>query len=56
MWVVQKRIIAFVIFEHPHIGLAISNSIISICHEYNIVDKIISICFDNASNNKDNES
>ena len=38
-------------FEHPHSGFVIYNALTAICREYGINNNIISICFDNASNN-----
>jgi len=50
-WNLIKKIIAFRIFEYPHSGQAIANTIENVCKEYKINNKIMSISFDNASNN-----
>ena len=50
-WQLNKRILAFRAFDFPHSGQQISNIIYQTACSYNINDKIMSITFDNASNN-----
>ena len=50
-WLLQKRTIFFRLFEYPHTGIHIGRMIIHACREYRILNKIISISMDNASNN-----
>ncbi|KAL3529268.1 hypothetical protein ACH5RR_008590 [Cinchona calisaya] len=51
MVIMQKRIITFCIFNESHIAKNTSNMIKEILHEYDLVNKIFSIDFDNATNN-----
>lgn len=50
-WELSKRIICFNIFEHPHTGNAIYQTIMTCIRENKLKDKKFSISFDNASNN-----
>ena len=50
-WNLQKRLIAFRLFNHPHTRKAIANIIEDITKEFKIYNKINTISFDNASNN-----
>ncbi|KAL8034985.1 hypothetical protein ABFX02_12G067200 [Erythranthe guttata] len=50
-WVLQKRITSFRTCEFPHTGSQLYLHIIGILNDYNIVRKISTICFDNATNN-----
>ncbi|EPS70949.1 hypothetical protein M569_03810, partial [Genlisea aurea] len=50
-WVMQKRILAFRLFDPPHNAPRIAHLITSVCVEYGISNRIFSITTDNASNN-----
>ncbi|KAL8042563.1 hypothetical protein ABFX02_09G061000 [Erythranthe guttata] len=50
-WVLQKRIISFRTCEFPHTGSQLYLHIIGVLNDYNIVRKISTISFDNATNN-----
>jgi hypothetical protein len=50
-WEMSKQIIAFSSFEYPHTGLAIYQVIMQCIRDFKIKDKIMSISFDNATNN-----
>ncbi|KAK1383599.1 BED-type domain-containing protein [Heracleum sosnowskyi] len=50
-WEMSKRIICFELFELPHTGQYIYQLIMSYLREFKIKDKIMSLSFDNASNN-----
>ncbi|KAK1404299.1 hypothetical protein POM88_003904 [Heracleum sosnowskyi] len=50
-WEMSKRVICFELFELPHIGQYIYQLIMSYLREFKIKDKIMSLSFDNASNN-----
>ena len=50
-WQLNKRIIAFQAFDFPHSGHQISNIIYQTACNFGIQNKIMSITFDNASNN-----
>ena len=50
-WVMNKRVIAFELFAHPHTGARLFAILVSVIETYNLRDKIFSISFDNASNN-----
>ena len=50
-WQLNKRIIAFRAFDFPHSGHQISNIIYQTACNFGIQNKIMSITFDNASNN-----
>ena len=50
-WQLNKRILAFRAFDFPHSGQQISNAIYQTVCSYGINNKIMSITFDNASNN-----
>ncbi|OAY78882.1 putative AC transposase, partial [Ananas comosus] len=51
-WILQKRIIGFQELEFPHTGINIAQAIENVLLIYNISQKIFSISFDNASNNR----
>lgn len=50
-WVMQKRIIAFRPFEHPHSASNIAKIVTEVTREYRIINKIFCISFDNARSN-----
>ncbi|KAI3474587.1 hypothetical protein Pfo_029589, partial [Paulownia fortunei] len=50
-WTLQKRLLAFRVFDSPHTAANISQIIFLILEEYNLVNKIFSISFDNAAAN-----
>ncbi|KAK1272218.1 hypothetical protein QJS04_geneDACA020942 [Acorus gramineus] len=50
-WMLNKRMLAFRPLTFPHTGTVIYQAIMDIFREYNITEKILSITFDNASNN-----
>lgn len=50
-WVLQKRIITFDDMDERHTGQNISNRIEETCKEFNLVGKVFSISFDNATAN-----
>ncbi|KAK2638067.1 hypothetical protein Ddye_025862 [Dipteronia dyeriana] len=50
-WTIQKRILAFRVFDDAHTADNIYKNMNIIFEEYKIESKIFSICFDNASNN-----
>lgn len=50
-WEMSKRIICFELFELPHTGQSIYQLIMSYLREFRIKDKVMSLSFDNASNN-----
>lgn len=50
-WIIQKRIIAFRVFDERHTADNIFKLIKIILEEYNLTNKIFSISFDNASAN-----
>lgn len=50
-WEMSKRIVCFELFELPHTGLSIYQLIMPYPRSFKIKDKIMSIFFDNASNN-----
>ena len=50
-WKLKKKILGFRIIYHPHDGSAIYESMTSVLREYNVQNEILSITFDNASNN-----
>jgi hypothetical protein len=54
-WKLQKRVLSFRVIEWPHAGEVVFQAIMGVAREYNLKndleDKIISISFDNASNN-----
>ena len=51
-WKLHKKISGFHKIFHSHDGYLIYDSLISVFREYDIQNKIFSITFDNASNNK----
>ena len=50
-WTLQKRIIAFRIFDDPHTAHNIYLWLSTILHEYGLLHKVLTIGFDNASAN-----
>ena len=50
-WTIQKRILAFKVFDDAHTATNIYRKIKIIFEEYKIENKIFAIGFDNASNN-----
>lgn len=50
-WTMQKRLIAYREFNQSHSAQNICHKIHSILSEFNLVDKIFSVSFDNASSN-----
>ena len=50
-WVLNKRIIGFKKFSHPHNTLNFSKIIMRIAKEYKIDSKIFTVSFDNTSKN-----
>ncbi|KAI3467878.1 hypothetical protein Pfo_024541, partial [Paulownia fortunei] len=50
-WTLQKRLLAFRVFDSSHTAANISQIIFLILEEYNLVNKIFSISFDNAATN-----
>ena len=50
-FVLHKRVLAFRVFDEPHIARNISHVILSILQEYRLVQRVFSIGFDNASAN-----
>ena len=50
-WELHKKVLGFHLICHPHDGPNIYECITSVFKEYDIVNKIFSITFDNASNN-----
>ncbi|KAI8559926.1 hypothetical protein RHMOL_Rhmol04G0214300 [Rhododendron molle] len=50
-WTLNKRIIAFRLIEHPHNANQIFQSISGVFREFEIVDKVFSIMFDNHTAN-----
>ena len=50
-WVLNKRIIGFRKFPHPHSAYNLSQLLFNVAKEYNIDSKIFSISLDNASEN-----
>ena len=50
-WQMMKRTIAFQLFDYPHTGENIFHMIDKVIQTYKLQDKILSISFDNASNN-----
>ena len=50
-WVLNKRIIGFKKFPHPHSAYNLSQLLFNVAKEYNIDSKISSISLDNASEN-----
>ena len=50
-WELHKKVLGFRLICHPHDGPNIYECITSVFKEYDIVNKIFSITFDNASNN-----
>ena len=50
-WVMQKRMIAFSLWEFPHTGARIGSTILEKLREYKIENKIISITLANESTN-----
>ena len=50
-WTLQKRIIAFRVFDDPHTAHNIYLWLSTILHEYGLLHKVLTIGFDNASAN-----
>ena len=50
-WVLNKKIIGFKKFPHPHNALNLSKIIMRVVRKYKIDSKIFTISFDNASEN-----
>ena len=50
-WELHKKMLGFRLICHPHDGPNIYECLTSVFKEYDIVNKIFSITFDNASNN-----
>ena len=50
-WILQKRLIAYREFDVEHTAINISHKIRSVLQEYNLLTKIFSVSFDNASAN-----
>ena len=50
-WVLNKRIIDFIKFSHPHNVLNLSKIIMRVAREYKIDSKILTVSFDNSSEN-----
>ena len=48
---ITQKVLGFLLICHPHDGPTIYECITSAFKEYDIVNKIFSITFDNASNN-----
>ena len=50
-WILQKRLIAFKLLEHPHSGTNMTTIFLDILRSLNVHDRIFTITLDNASNN-----
>ncbi|KAG5557536.1 hypothetical protein RHGRI_007693 [Rhododendron griersonianum] len=50
-WILNKKIIAFRLMEYPHNAMNIFQCIMGVFREFEIVDKVFSITFDNHSAN-----
>ena len=50
-WILQKRLIAFKLLEHPHSGTNMATIFLDILRSLNVHDRIFTITLDNASNN-----